>query len=241
MKEADLIKINRQRISPKIWDFSYFHLKNNLEVFRIFRGMLIKENKKTILDVGCGYKPWKLLLQEFEYIGMDIDSNYKPDIIGDAANIPMPENGFDGLIYSEVLEHVQNLDKVLKELKRVAKHDALVFISTPFVFPLHGGPYDYQRLTKFFFQEVFKNDQIILLKESNTSLSTPILSINLFLEIFLPYSFKIVKTTLYFFFNFLALIIEKITMALLKFVPHKYKDRFFTFPIGYALIVRIKK
>jgi SAM-dependent methyltransferase len=239
MKELDLI--NRQRISPKLWDFSYFHLKNNLEVFRIFREMLIKENKKTILDVGCGYKPWKLLLQKFKYIGMDLDPKYEPEIVGSADNIPLPENSVDGLIYSEVLEHVQNLDKALKELKRVSKNDTLLFISTPFVFPLHGGPYDHQRLTKFFYQEVFKKDQVILLKESNTSLSTPILSINLFLESFLPHSFKFVKIPLYFVFNFLALIIDKITMTLLKFVPHKYKDRFFTFPIGYALIVRIKK
>jgi len=239
MKENKLI--NKQRLSPKIWDYSYFHLKNNLEVFRIFREMLISENKKTILDVGCGYKPWKFLLKEFEYKGMDIDFTYKPDIIGDASNIPLVENSVDGLIYSEVLEHVQNLDKALKELRRTAKNDALVFISTPFVFPLHGGPYDYQRLTKFFYQEVFKNEEIILLKESNTSLSTTILYINLFLESFLPYSFKIVKPLFCFVFNFLALIIEKITMTLLKFVPHKYKDRFFVFPIGYALIVRIKK
>jgi SAM-dependent methyltransferase len=239
MKESDLI--SRQRVSPKIWDYSYFHLKNNLDVFLIFREMLVKENKKTILDIGCGCKPWKPLLQGFEYIGMDLDPKYELEIIGSADNIPLPENSVDGLIYSEVLEHVQNLDKALKELRRTAKNDALVFISTPFVFSLHGGPYDYQRLTKFFYQEVFKKDQIILLKESNTSLSTPILTINLFLESFLPHSFKFVKIPIYFVFNFLALIIEKITMTLLRFVPYKYRDRFFTLPIGYALIVRIKK
>jgi len=241
MKEFDLI--SRQRISPKIWDYSYFHLKNNLQVFLIFRDMLKKEGKKTILDVGCGYKPWQGLLQEFEYLGIDLDPKFKPDIIGDAINIPLPNDSVDGLIYSEVLEHVSNLGEVVKELKRVAKNNALVFISSPFIFPLHGIPHDYQRLTEFFYKEIFKKDEIIVLKKSNTSLVTPLLLIPLFLEPFLPHSyfFRIAKIILFSLFNSLALVLDKIITILLTFIPLKLRDRFFTLPIGYALVVRIKK
>jgi hypothetical protein len=54
--------INRQRISPKIYDYSYILLKNNLRVFRRFKDLIIKENKIKILDVGYSFKSWQSFL-----------------------------------------------------------------------------------------------------------------------------------------------------------------------------------
>lgn len=108
-KKTQISEIVRQRIKPKIWDYNYLLLKNNLQTFNFFREMLIKEGKKKILDVGCGEKPWKLILpKEIEYIGIDIDPKVKPDFIASADNLPFEDNYFDALIYSEVLEHTFN-------------------------------------------------------------------------------------------------------------------------------------
>lgn len=179
-------KINRQRTNPKIWDYPYLLLKNNLKVFKQFRELTDSQNEMLrVLDIGCGFKPWNKLFdrEKTEYIGVDSDrERSSADFIAAADRLPFEDNYFDALIYSEVLEHTSNLQDVLGEMHRVAKNNALVYISSPFVFPEHGIPCDYQRLTRYYYQEAFKNDEIIVVKESNSSLSTVVSTLNLFIE-----------------------------------------------------------
>ena len=244
-KEIEKFKklINRQRIHPKIWDYSYVLLKNNLNVFREFRNLVVKENKRKILDVGCGFKPWLEMFDKntIEYIGIDFDKEKSSaDFVAPADKLPFPDNDFDALIYSEVLEHVENLPRALGEMRRVAKNGAIVFISSPFFFPEHGVPYDFQRLTRYFYQEKFKEDEIILLKESNSSFSTAVTSFNLFIESS-PFKNYGLKHLIYIFNNILAIIIDEITKFIFSKLGKIYKQDFYLMPIGYALIIRIKK
>ncbi len=37
--------IERQRLNPKLWDFSFLMLKNNLFVFNVFKDLINKEEK----------------------------------------------------------------------------------------------------------------------------------------------------------------------------------------------------
>ena len=246
MKSLDRFKklINRQRLNPKIFDYSYLLLRNNLFVFKKFKALLIKENKTEILDVGCGFKAWLNFFnkEKFKYVGVDIDRKYSSaDFISSADKIPFPNSSFDALIYSEVLEHVENLLKVFKEMHRVAKNETLVFISSPFIFPEHGIPYDFQRLTKYFYRNIFKNDKVILLKESNSSLSTAIVLINLFIESTQLRKFIGLKHIIYTIINLLGISVEAFIKIFLKILNKKFKDQFCAMPLGYALIVRIKK
>jgi len=86
---------------------------------------------------------------------------------------------FGGLIYSEVLEHSFNPEEVIREMRRVARDGALVFISSPFVFPEHGIPLDFQRFTRYFYHACFIQDEIVVISGSNSSFSTPLISANL--------------------------------------------------------------
>lgn len=237
-------EINRQRIKSKIWDYSYILLKNNLEIFKKFRDLVIKGKNSRILDVGCGFKPWLELFDKskIEYIGLDFDKEKSSaDFIASADKLPFPDNNFDALIYSEALEHVENLPQVLKELRRVVKNDAFVFISSPFIFPEHGIPYDFQRLTRYFYQNIFKKDKIVLIKESNSSLSTTVVLFNLFIES-TPFRIFIgLKHLIYILNNIIAIIIDNITNFIFSRIGRSYKIYFYLMPLGYALIVQIKK
>lgn len=236
--------INRQRIKPKIWDYSYLLLKNNKRVFSIFRELALEERKTKILDVGCGFKPWLAMFKDsqIEYIGVDSDEEKtSADFVASADNLPFSDNSFDALIYSEVLEHVVNLGMALKEMRRVAKDGALIFISSPFMFPEHGIPFDFQRLTQYFYREIFKNDEIIIIKESNSSLSTALVSFNLFVESSPFRIFKGIKTILYVFVNVLSMMIDRITDFIFSYIGKSYKKYFNLMPLGYCLIIRIKK
>lgn len=236
--------INRQRIDPRIWDFSYFLLKNNLNVFKQFRDLVVRENKSRILDIGCGFKPWLQLFDKnkVEYIGVDFDKGKSSaDFIAPAEKLPFPDDDFDALIYSEVLEHAKNLKGAIKEMRRVAKNNALVYISAPFVFPLHGIPYDFQRLTRYFYQSIFKEDEIVLIRESNSSLSTAFVVFNLFIES-TPFSIlRGFKHLVYIFNNIIGIAADLVIEIGLKIIKERFKEQFYSMPLGYALVIRIKK
>ncbi|MEW6108618.1 MAG: class I SAM-dependent methyltransferase [Nitrospirota bacterium] len=204
----------------------------------------MSEKKNRILDVGCGFKPWLKLFDEdkIEYIGIDfVKEKSSADFIASADKLPFPDNDFDALIYSEVLEHAENITAAIKEMRRVAKNNALVFISAPLVFPEHGIPYDFLRLTRYFYQTVFKEDDIVLIKESNSSLSTAIVSFNLFIES-TPFSiFRGIKHLIYIFNNLTGIVVDAMMTFLFKKFRKSIKHQFYLMPLGYALVVRIKK
>lgn len=234
-------EISRQRRSPKLWDFSFLMLRNNIEVFLQFKNLFENEKKQKLLDVGCGFKPWAAFFEKgsVEYIGVDYDKNLSSaDMVAPANKLPFEDNTFDGMIYSEVLEHVDDLAGALKEMRRVAKPNALVFISTPFMFPEHGIPHDYQRLTRYFYEKTF-GQHIIVLSESNSSLSTSITSLNLFIESTPFRIFYGLKHLIYIFLNLLGMLGDGIVN--LFFGKSKYFKYFYLMPLGYALIVRINK
>lgn len=129
-----------------LWNFQYLstvtHVKYLENKLSSFRG--------TILDVGCGSKPYKKFINAERYIGVDVVD--LPDVdckMRDNKYIPYDDNYFDAIISTQVIEHIEDLDTVITEIKRVAKTDATILISLPFMFQEHGAPEDYRRFTKF--------------------------------------------------------------------------------------------
>lgn len=109
----------------------------------------------VLLDFGCGSKPYRNLFSVEAYIGMDVENPGHPhdnedvDIYYDGKTIPFPNNHFDSLLCSEVLEHVFNIDDTLSELNRVLKPGARGLITVPFVWNEHEVPNDYGRYSIF--------------------------------------------------------------------------------------------
>ena len=80
---------------------------------------------------------------------LNIDSSTNPDFLCSAEEIPVSDNSFDAIIFSETLEHLENPTKALSEIFRVLKPEGKLIMTTPFMFHLHGAPYDFQRWTKY--------------------------------------------------------------------------------------------
>ena len=111
--------------------------------------------KGRLLDFGCGRKPYEDLFSVNEYIGLDREQtghdhqNSKVDVFYDGKHIPLPDNTFDALFCSEVLEHVFDPDVILREINRVLKPEAMVLLTVPFCWNEHEVPYDYARYSSF--------------------------------------------------------------------------------------------
>jgi SAM-dependent methyltransferase len=112
----------------------------------------ISSNSKIIslIDVGCGTMPYKILAEKYGilYFGAEIGNNNNVDIQIDKNNsIVCPDNSFDLVLSSQVLEHVLNYETYLQECFRVLKDDGKLLISTHGYWIYHPDPNDYWRWT----------------------------------------------------------------------------------------------
>ncbi|WP_415880636.1 class I SAM-dependent methyltransferase [Methylomonas sp. TEB] len=108
----------------------------------------------TILDVGCGTKPYKQLFKFSSYTGLDIDSACSrargiADYLYDGKSFPFDDVCFDAVLCNQVLEHVINPDEFLEQINRVLKPDGRLLLTVPFVWDEHEQPYDYRRYSSF--------------------------------------------------------------------------------------------
>lgn len=95
------------------------------------------------LDVGCGDGYWSKKLKErgYETISIDqhrqypnIDADFEfPSMIPVDINksLPFPNNYFDIVWCSEVVEHLKNFHYTISEMQRVTKPDGRLIITTP--------------------------------------------------------------------------------------------------------------
>lgn len=107
----------------------------------------------NVLDFGCGTSPYKSLFKNVEmYVRMDHKDSevltFDKEVLSyDGDNIPGQNAGFDGVICTEVLEHIKDPDKILGEFNRVLKTGGVLLLTTPFLWEEHAHPYDFRRYT----------------------------------------------------------------------------------------------
>lgn len=122
-----------------------------------------------VLDIGCGRQSLrKFLKKSTEYISLDYPETgiklYKarPCIFGDAINIPCRNETFDTVILLEVLEHLPDPATAIQEAKRVLRKGGLLIISTPFLYPIHDAPGDFQRWTQYGIERLVESSGLIV-------------------------------------------------------------------------------
>lgn len=98
------------------------------------------EKKSKVLDVGCGIGNLLKILPESNKYGVDIAKEYIrkaklniPEgtfVQASVEKLPFDDEYFDFVFCTEVLEHVNNPEKVVNEISRVCKKNAIVIYST---------------------------------------------------------------------------------------------------------------
>ena len=91
---------------------------------------------------------------QVKYVNIDPGTN--PDYLCNGSSIPIESKFFDGVICSELLEHVRNPTSILKEAFRVLKPGGLMFICVPFIFKIHPDPDDFGRYTDQYLRIILK-------------------------------------------------------------------------------------
>jgi SAM-dependent methyltransferase len=145
-------------------------LPTTLDIFVARRGILealrleLQKFNGTVLDVGCGYMPYKSLIlappsRAESYIGLDLKDNIyqRPDVEWDGHNMPFKNNSVDCALATEVFEHCPDPEIVMCEILRVLKPGGFLFFTVPFLWPLHCVPHDEYRYTPFALKRHLQN------------------------------------------------------------------------------------
>ena len=114
-----------------------------------------RENKRGL------FSPLEYQAQAWWYINLDLST--RPNIFADVTRTPIKPASIDCILCTEVLEHLPNPQACVDEIFRLLRTDGLVFASTPFFYPIHADPYDFQRFTedglRYLFRE-FKSVEV---------------------------------------------------------------------------------
>lgn len=132
---------------------------------------------KTVLDAGCGKGEFmRAAPANAEVSGADINKKeicklqkegFNAKTADISKKIPFEDEKFDGVYCSHVLEHIENPDKMLSEIKRVLKKEGIIVLCVPnFSFkrfysdPTHKRPYPKEALFRILRDNGFKDIQI---------------------------------------------------------------------------------
>lgn len=108
----------------------------------------------AVLDVGCGRKPYRSFIPAAEYVGMEVDTprtrqSFTADVYYNGRDFPFPDARFDGVLCSQVFEHVFTPKDFLREIHRVLRPGGCLVLTVPFVWDEHEQPHDFARYSSF--------------------------------------------------------------------------------------------
>jgi 2-polyprenyl-3-methyl-5-hydroxy-6-metoxy-1,4-benzoquinol methylase len=147
-----LKSINVKKKNP-----DYIHL---YFLMKDIKEALDKYARKSLLDLGCGNKPYR------EWYGPLTESSTGCDAVQSSENVvdticlakelPYQNEAFDTVFSTQVLEHVFEQQQMINEAARVLKQNGCLILSVPFTWELHEEPYDFFRITKYGLKEMFE-------------------------------------------------------------------------------------
>ena len=144
----------RSLISP-------FYLMRHLQRRALRQAIATAPAQGTLIDIGCGQKPHRDLFpgitryEGIDFAGYSINKDFtagSPDFLFPPDypthwKLPFPDQSYDHAAALEVFEHHPDPLRGLSEIARVLRPGGHLYLSWPFIFPLHEEPHDHYRYT----------------------------------------------------------------------------------------------
>ena len=111
-----------------------------------------------LLDVGCGCKPYLPYVASHAsaYVGVDVVENPLADLHGAVEDLPVEDASFDLVLCTQVLEHCDDPERAVRELRRVLAPGGRLLASTHGVQVYHPSPGDFWRWTHTGLERLFR-------------------------------------------------------------------------------------
>lgn len=130
--------------------------ENELKFFPIKRRQLLAFRRLAaprlygrVADLGAGSGPYHREMPSCCLVSLDFSPTPAVQVVGTVVALPFPNSCFDGVILTEVLEHVSQPALALAEAVRILRPKGWLYLSAPQMWPLHYEPHDYWRFTRY--------------------------------------------------------------------------------------------
>lgn len=138
----------------RFWLDAYLNAASNE-----MRGAVLDLGGKRESKRGTFKPPQHEDAREWWYLNLDLSTH--PNIYADVTYPPLQAASVDCILCTEVLEHLKDPQACVDEIHRLLRDDGLVFASTPFFYPVHADPYDFQRFTEDGLRHLFREFKLV--------------------------------------------------------------------------------
>ncbi len=212
---------------PGISNHSYIVALNQINVYQEF---IKKYIKGILLDCGCGDVPYYGIYRNnisdvycVDWENSGTKQAHVDQFVNLNERLDLPDNYYDSVLLSDVLEHIAEPDLLINELNRLLKSEGHLLIMVPFLYRIHEEPHDYYRYTEFALKYLLEKNgfKVIELKSYGGGIDVIFDLIN---KIF--FNTKKRSRLLFKIYNYL---INK------SIFQRKNIERMYSFPLGYCL------
>jgi hypothetical protein len=153
-------------------DFDITHFPLSREFINSSRSIFIDRYLNpefVICDIGTQGKSLPEL-HAYKIVSLDISEESEPDVIADITrfNEHIPDESYDALMCTEVLEHVVDPFAAIRELRRIVKRNGYILFTTPLNARIHGPIPDCWRFTEFGLKVLFRDFEVVYFNKLNT-------------------------------------------------------------------------
>lgn len=155
---------NRQHVYPGSWFIIAVYIDLYVSIVR-------KYARGKLLDLGAGMVPFYGIYKDQVAENVCIDwsnslhNNPHLDIVADLNQpFPIPDDSFDSILCSDVLEHIANPFAFMNETARVLKPGGDLILMVPFFYWLHETPHDYYRYTEFALRKMCTDNHLEIIE-----------------------------------------------------------------------------
>lgn len=147
-----IILDNMKKINPlddlnlrKFYDELYKREQEENPAYQIYDQLrvnyirqLLNEYRERVLIIGCGARQDANIFDQrvyaFDLSWYAVNRLKKHNFlrfVGNSLDIPLPNNSFDVIVCSEVLEHIPDIDRAVREIYRIIKPSGILIVSSP--------------------------------------------------------------------------------------------------------------
>ena len=121
-----------------------------------------------VLDLGARIAPYGKWFPN--RVTLDLRATPDVAVVGNGYMLPFPNDTFEAVLCTEVLEHLREPQTALDEMFRVLRTDGRLVLTTRFIFPIHDAPHDYFRFTCYGLEHLLRRFTMVEMREETDSM-----------------------------------------------------------------------
>ena len=157
-----------EMIPNRLRSFSHIREHNWLNhtlIIEFLNGASAKYSAGSLVDIGCGSKPYKPIFEPYvtRHIGIDVSTSssdvHMVDIVAEAYKTGLKTASCSTILCTEVLEHLEEPLEAIREMYRILKDQGTVILTVPFFWPIHEAPRDFFRYSEHGLRYLFERER----------------------------------------------------------------------------------